>query len=279
MKQKIIEIAKSEKISEIGFCDADDYEKASELLKQKSKLSKENMKVNEIVKGAKTIIVCTFNYFNGKKKGNISIYARGQDYHKVVIDKMNKIKDYLSSCGYIAEVFSDTGYLNERLLATESGIAFIGKNQMAISDKCGSYFFIGYIITNCEIEKDAKNTKTCMGCNACIKACPLGALDNGFCEEKCLSYITQKKGELSETEKKAMEKVNTAWGCDICQEVCPHNQNTPLTDIEEFCSDTIESLQYEEISNKEFQKRYKNRAFSWRGKSVLMRNLKIIEKK
>lgn len=278
MKQKITEIAKAEKISDIGFCSVAEYEKSAKLIFSKSKFSKENTKAEEIIKGAKTIIVCTFNYFNGKKRGNVSRYAQGEDYHKVVINKMNKIKDYLSSCGYIAETFSDTGFLNERLLAVESGIAFLGKNQMAISNKFGSYFFIGYIVTDCEIKPDKKSNKTCVGCNECVKACPLGALDNGFCEEKCLSYITQKKGELSEKEQNAMINVNTAWGCDVCQEVCPHNRNIPITDIAEFCDNIIENLKYEEISNKEFQKKYKNRAFSWRGKTVLMRNLKILEK-
>jgi ribosome-binding ATPase YchF (GTP1/OBG family) len=72
---------------------------------------------------------------------------------------------------------------------------------MAINERLGSYFFIGYVVTDCEFEEDSENNSKCAGCGKCISACPLGALGDSFCEEKCLSYITQKKGELSEEEK------------------------------------------------------------------------------
>jgi len=279
MKDKIIEIAQSEKISDIGFCGVGDYENAQKSITKNSVMSRESKKADEIIKGAKTIIVCAFNHFNGEKRGNISRYAQGEDYHKVAIRKMSKIVEHLEGCGFKAAMFADTGYLNERLLAQKSGIAFMGRNQMAISEKLGSYFFVGYIVTDCEIEPNRESVKKCIGCNRCVEICPLGALDNNFCEEKCVSYITQKKGELTNEEKNALRSANTIWGCDLCQEVCPHNRNLNITDIDEFRTDLIIDLDFEEMSNKEFKKKYENRAFSWRGKAVLERNLKIFEKK
>lgn len=280
MKKRIIEIAKAEKISDIGFCSMAEYKKESEKAVKPAFLGKRKGTSEEFFENARTAIVCAFNYYAGDEKGNISRYAQGEDYHLTVIRKMTPITQALEENGFWAKVFTDTGVLNERLLATLCGIAFVGKNQMAISPKFGSYFFIGYVLTDCEIEADKKAQKECQNCGKCEKACPLGALEEGFCEEKCLSYITQKKGELKADEKQAMIGANTMWGCDICQEVCPHNKNIPITEIAEFKENRIINLEIrDDISNKEFEKTYKNRAFSWRGKGVILRNQKILQKK
>ena len=280
MKKRIIEIAKSEKISDIGFCSITDYEKEYKKSIKASVFSKKKSGFSDIPLNARTAIVCAFNYYAGEEKGNISRYAQGEDYHLTVARKMQPIAEMLERNGFWAKIFADTGTLNERLLALLCGIAFIGKNHMAISPKFGSYFFLGYVLTDCEIKADKKTEKKCLNCGECEKACPLGALEDGFCEEKCLSYITQKKGELKDDEKRAMIEANTVWGCDICQEVCPHNINIPKTEIEEFKENRIINLEInEEISNRDFKRMYKNRAFSWRGKSVILRNQKILQKK
>ncbi|MBQ7986334.1 MAG: DUF1730 domain-containing protein [Clostridia bacterium] len=275
MRNKILELAENQKISAVGICKASDYIKRTKGLLKKASFCAED---NGLSGDAKSIIVCAFSYYNGAEKGNISRYAQGIDYHLVVREKMEPICELLKENGFFAESFADTGALNERVLANLSGIAFIGKNQMAINEKLGSYFFIGYIITDCELPADSPNTSECSGCGKCIKACPLGALSkDGFCEEKCLSYITQKKGELSQEEKEAIKNAKTIWGCDICQEVCPHNENLDITSIPEFRENLIIDLKIDEsLSNKEFKRLYGNRAFSWRGKQVLDRNFKIV---
>ena len=97
--------------------------------------------------------------------------------------------------------------------------------------------------------------------------------------KRCLSYITQKKDEFSEEEKILIRDNKKVFGCDICQDVCPHNKRISKTEINEFIDNQITKLEYEEInsiSNKEFKRRYGDRAFSWRGKNIIKRNMEII---
>lgn len=275
MKKKIIEIAEKAGISQTGFCSADLYRRQKCIMPEIFASGKDDMPPD-----TKTIIVCLFSYYNGEKRGNISGYAQGKDYHRVAAEKMNSITAYLEKEGFWAESYADTGSLNERMAAQLSGLAFRGKNRMMISDKFGSYFFIGYVLTDCMMAGDAAEDRVCMNCGKCVKACPAKVLGNvDFDEKKCLSYITQKKGELSEDEKELIKKTGFIWGCDICQEVCPHNQGIEITDIDEFKTDLIIDLKLPEgMSNREFKRIYGNRAFAWRGKGVLTRNSEILKK-
>ena len=280
MKNRIIKLAEELRISAVGFCTVREYNRQSGGGNAASFVKPEDYRRPEqILPGARSVIVCAFSYYTGSRRGNISRYAQGADYHKVTASKMKHIIELLEENGYAAAAFSDIGGLNERLLARLSGIAFVGRNRMAINPRLGSYFFIGYVLTDCELEPDSACGLTCAGCERCVGACPLGALDNGFDETKCLSYITQKKGDVSEKEKRAMAENNTIWGCDICQEVCPHNNNPEITGIDEFKQDLIIDLHVDEsLSNKAFMRMYSGRAFAWRGKSVLLRNQNILKK-
>lgn len=247
-----------------------------------------------IMDDAKSIIVAAFPYYCGENNdSNISCYCRGYDYHLVIRGIMNdiceKIQEKFSNgenCtkenSIKTEIFVDNGPLVDRYLAYISGIGFWGMNGSIITDKYGSYVFIGYIVTNLDIEKDVPLEKTCLKCGKCIKSCPGNALLEGYDMDakKCLSYITQKKGELSDDEKNIIKENKIIFGCDMCQKVCPHNKNVEMTNIEEFKNDLIEKLDLDEInriSNKEFKRRYYNRAFSWRGKGIIKRNLEILE--
>jgi epoxyqueuosine reductase QueG len=180
----------------------------------------------------------------------------------------------------IVEIFADIGPSVDRLLAYRAGLGFYGKNKMLINPDFGSYFFIGYILCDIELESDASIERECDGCGKCIKACPGSALDDSFCIEKCASHISQKKGELTQEEIEILKKSSLIFGCDICQRVCPHNNITPRP-MAEFTEDIISSLSksdLEGLSNKEFMNKYKDRAFSWRGKKVLERNIDILGK-
>lgn len=279
MKSRIINLAEKLRISAVGFCTVDEYNRQSGGGAAASFVKPEDYRRPEqILPGAKSVIVCAFGYYTGSPRGNISRYAQGADYHKVTASKMKHIIELLEENGYAAAAFSDIGGLNERLLARLSGIAFVGRNRMAINPRLGSYFFIGYVLTDCVIEPDGECALSCADCGRCVEVCPLGALDNGFDEEKCLSYITQKKGDVSEKEKRAMAETGTIWGCDICQEVCPHNRKPEITRIDEFKRDLIIDLHVDEnLSNKAFMRMYAGRAFTWRGKGVLVRNQNILK--
>ena len=128
MREKILKLAADEKISAVGICSKQDYTERSKGLLEKASFCATGNIPDEV----KNIIVCAFGYYNGAKKGNISRYAQGKDYHKVARDKMQPICRFLKDNGHMAESFADTGVLNERLLAELAGIAFRGKNQMAI---------------------------------------------------------------------------------------------------------------------------------------------------
>lgn len=236
------------------------------------------------MENVKSIIVCAFPYYNGdKEKSNISKYCKGKDYHIVVREILQIICDYLSDKipGFEYKHFADTGPLVDRYLAYLSGIGYFGINNNIITDEYGSYVFIGYIMNNYEFTPDKPLQKSCIKCMKCVKYCPGNALlgDYNMNPKKCLSYITQKKEEFTEDEIYLLKKEKKVFGCDICQDVCPHNKDIPITHIDDFKNDIINNLSYDEInsiSNKEFKRRYGNRAFSWRGKNIIKRNMDII---
>ncbi len=232
--------------------------------------------------GEKYAVVCLFPYFSGYREGNLSVYAYSPDYHTIAKEKLIKICDFIKelSPNSECECFCDIGPEIDRHLAFLSGLGFYGENKMLINDDFGSYFFIGYVLTDLPLPLDAPLNKQCLKCGKCKKACPGGALRDSFDIEKCASHISQKKGELNEDEIDILKKSSLIFGCDVCQRVCPHNEITPRP-MAEFTENIISSLTLEDIeglSNKEFINKYKDRAFSWRGKKVLERNIDILRK-
>lgn len=232
-----------------------------------------------IMPDAKSVIVCLFSYYNSEC-GNISSYAMGKDYHLVVKNLLENFSKPLLEEGFNCLYFCDSWDLNDRYLAVKAGLGFIGKNHMFISPEYGSFVFIGAILTDCELEESEPCRRVCLNCGECIKKCAGGALDKngGFNEKKCVSYITQKKGELSEEESDAVKKSGMIWGCDICQRVCPFNKDVPFTKIKELKNDNIKDLYIDEnMSAREFKRQYSDRAFSWRGIKPILRNQNILK--
>lgn len=238
------------------------------------------------MENAESIIVCAFPYYIGDvEDSNLSKYCYGKDYHIVAREMLQQICDYLEKeiKGFEYKIFVDNGPLVDRHLAYLAGIGYFGVNNNIITDEYGSYVFIGYIINNYQFKADEPLPKSCIKCGKCVKYCPGNAILGNFelNPKRCLSYITQKKGELSQEEIYVLRENKKIFGCDVCQDVCPHNKNAPLTEIKEFTEKNIFKLNYEEISelsNKEFKRKYGDRAFSWRGKGIIKRNLEVIEK-
>lgn len=225
-------------------------------------------------------VVMLFPYYSGKdENGNISVYTYSEDYHITVKKYLEKVSEYIENSGdYKTEIYVDVSPYNDVTLAFNAGLGVIGKNRLLINDKYGSLCFIGYVITDMPLEVSTPQEGSCLNCDKCVNSCPTGTLVNGDFS-KCLSEITQKKGELSELEEQTILKNKSAFGCDVCQLVCPMN-NFKITEIAEFKSNLITHIRksdFENLSNKEFKEKYGNRAFSWRGKKVLIRNLGILE--
>lgn len=263
--------------SDAGVCRARIYDEISEYMKKTVDFSESDYRKRIdpflIMPSAKSVIVFVVSY-KSELSGNISSYAYGRDYHAVTREIADAAIKILEKNGYCGKSFSDTGDLCDRHLAYLAGLGFLGKNHMLIHPKFGSFIFIGYILTDCPLKEDSPLSGSCINCGKCIDACPSGALsDNDF--SKCLSHLTQKKGELSETEKKLIKNSELIWGCDICQKVCPYNKNAPNAANPAFCNDLITELDIGEMSNREFLRRFKDRAFSWRGKNVIKRNIDI----
>ena len=233
----------------------------------------------------KSAIVCLFPYYvEHKDPSNLSRYTWAKDYHLVINEYLKKLIEKLQIMNTDAQfsIHCDTSPLADRYMAYLAGLGFYGKNNCFISPKWGSYVVIGTILTTLELDPDTPLTQSCMGCNRCITACLGQCLGHDeFKFDTCKSYLTQKKGELTSEEEHIIAKTPLVFGCDVCQEVCPHNKDIPTTPIPEFQSvePYIDIDELDSLTNKEFKAKYGHRAFSWRGKKILIRNQKIIESK
>lgn len=296
MKIKLIDFCKVLGIEKVGIAPPGpykDYEKIWQDRIQKNHitgLEEKNIALRtdarETLESAQSVIVCLFPYFIGDQENtNISISSYSLDYHSICKAKLERIGKFLKEqiLNFEYKAFVDNGPLSERHIAYLAGLGYIGLNSNFISDQYGSYVFIGYIINNYAFELDHPVKQSCMRCGQCIRSCPGGAI-SGDCSinpRLCRSFITQKKGELTKEEIEILQKDDLIYGCDICQEVCPHNANIPLTPIEELKQNikcNIELSELEDISNKEFIRQHSDRAFSWRGKGILLRNYLHINK-
>ena len=227
----------------------------------------------------RSVILFLLPYYTGECV-NISRYAASLDYHLAIRAVGERL------CAYLLEkfpdakmkIFGDHSPITERHAACISGLGVAGDSGLLINEKYGTYVFIGDMISDipAELLGETEITKitSCSHCGACLRACPTGILRGEGSD--CLSAITQRKGELSEDEKSLMQKHNTAWGCDLCQSFCPHNKNPEKTPIDFFYRDRIDYLTKEAL-NAMTKEQFRSRAFAWRGKKVVERNLEILK--
>ena len=239
-------------------------------------------RAQQALHGIKGVIACVFPYLCDRSEGNVSLYARGEDYHSVVRRELERrieeLRREYPNAAFLPYV--DASPFPEVLAAARAGLGVVGKNSLLITPRWGSFVFIGLIATDLELDIAPRPVESCIGCNRCILACPGGALSAGGVDvRRCLSDITQRKGELSRDEQALLRAQNTAWGCDICQLVCPMNEHAERTELEAFSRDLIAGLHPSDIpgTQAEFKRKFQNRAFSWRGRSPLARNLELLE--
>ena len=188
----------------------------------------------KLVPGARSVISLLYNYYPeddapSRDAPKLARYAYGEDYHRVVRAKLREVVDRLQeNLGRPIEgrVFVDSAPVLERDWASRAGTGWTGKNTLLINPKAGSYFFLAEIISDLNPAVDSSIRDHCGTCTRCIDACPTEAISpEGYVVDgsRCISYLTI---ELREAipEEFAGRMEGWAFGCDICQEVCPWNR-------------------------------------------------------
>ena len=187
-----------------------------------------------ILPGVRSVVACGLEYGPERPEIGSGIriarYALGRDYHKVLRGKLKKIGSFLDQQlpGERHRPCVDSAPVFEREFAQRAGLGWFGKNTMLINSHRGSWFLIGVLLTTAEIERDEPAVGGCGTCTKCIDACPTGAivpLEGRWAVDSrvCISYLTiEKKGESQAEQHGQIGEL--AFGCDICQEVCPFNQ-------------------------------------------------------
>lgn len=177
-----------------------------------------------LLPGARTVICCAFEYTQAEHSPYIADYALGLDYHFVLKQRLQPLADALqSSLGAECRIATDSAPLRERYWAQKAGVGFIGKNGLLIVPGVGSYVVLAEVLTTAEIEPDEPCQLSCLGCGACLKACPASAIVHGGSVDarRCISALTiETRGPLPPHTSLA----GRLFGCDTCQRVCPHNR-------------------------------------------------------
>ncbi len=229
----------------------------------------------------KSVLLFAVPYYNGPHpERNISLYAAARDYHlyfslleKSLIPKLQTL--------YPSERFAvtaDHSPIDERAAALRLGLGVKGDNHLLITERYGSYIFLAEVLSTLPAEEyyaggkmpHLMEERECLHCGACRTACPS--------PEYCLSAITQKKGELTEEEIDKMLNSGILWGCDTCQTVCPMNRDVTITPIPFFKEDTVYRLTSDLVENMP-KEQFRERAFSFRGRNTILRNLRLSEEK
>jgi epoxyqueuosine reductase len=201
-----------------------------------------------VLPGARALIACALNYYQGPQAdgpAHVARYAWGSDYHEVMTSRLTALLDDLVVAVPYAtgRVYVDTGPLLERELAARAGLGWVGKNTMLLHPALGSYFFIGLVLTTAELAFDDPLPDRCGTCTRCLEACPTGAFVAPYVMDarRCISYLTiEHRGPIPEEQR---ESVGTlAFGCDVCQDVCPWNGRAPVTAEAAFAARDLPAL-------------------------------------
>jgi epoxyqueuosine reductase len=241
-----------------------------------------------LVDGAKSVISLLLNYypseFQKEDSYKISKYAYGHDYHFVIKEKLKallfSIEEQIGAVS--GRAFVDSAPVLDKAWAAKSGLGWIGKNSNLITQKVGSFYFIAELIVDLELEYDAPTTDHCGTCTACLDACPTQAIIAPYQVDgsKCISYYTiELKDHLPEGMKGKFD--DWAFGCDVCQDVCPWNRfskahNEPLFNPNSEVL-SFSKKDWEEITAETFQKVFKDSPLKRTKFEGLRRNIQFLK--
>jgi epoxyqueuosine reductase len=241
-----------------------------------------------LVDDSKSVISLLFNYYPEEEQIDdtykISKYAYGQDYHHVIKGKLRQLQEFISE--EIGEVsgraFVDSAPVLDKAWASKSGLGWIGKHSNLLTQRVGSFYFIAELIIDLELEYDHAVTDHCGSCTACIDACPTQAIVDPCIVDgsKCISYFTiELKDELPGEIKGKFD--DWAFGCDICQDVCPWNRfskphNEPLFNPHPDLL-SLTKKDWEEITEDVFKKVFQKSAVKRTKYVGLTRNIDFLK--
>jgi epoxyqueuosine reductase len=247
---------------------------------------------NELVPTARSIISLAVNYYSGEfdpvkpGEGRIARYAWGLDYHEVIPPQLWALVGGIEELvgGKVqAWCFADAVPLLERAVARRAGLGRIGFNSCLITDRFGSWVFLSEILLDVELAPDEEDTRVCLSTLDCIVDCPTGAISEPYIVDarRCISYQTiENRGVIA----RHMRPLLGDWlfGCDVCQEVCPHNRMLPKTTWKEFQpeSGVGKTLPINEVlsinSDEAFRHRFCHTALLRTKRRGLVRNAAIV---
>ena len=224
-----------------------------------------------------------FNREPGTDKIRVARYARGEDYHKVLEDRLLELVEWMrtqSQQPFEAKHFVDKHQVQERVYAKHAGLGWIGKNSCVINAERGSWMFLAGIATSLPLEPDGPAVDQCGACTQCIDACPTGALVDAreLDATKCISYLTiETEKEIPEAQRSLLGQ--HAWGCDICQDVCPWNLASAITADAAWQGPVRDGLSAAELwqhTDDELHQRIKGSAMTFVPLSRFRRNLAVV---
>jgi epoxyqueuosine reductase len=232
----------------------------------------------KVLPGARSVIVVALNYFHGgrdqpPRAGRIARYAWGDDYHEVMLRKLEKLSAFLVDRGGTQRCYVDTGPILERDHAAEAGIGWHGKSTMLIDPKLGTWFFLGEILTTLDLPTDVPQEPRCGSCKRCLTACPTGAITepHRLDARRCISYLTiELKGSIPlELRPLIGDRV---YGCDDCLDACPWNRFASVSRESVFAAGpaigiplrdylSLDDIKFRELFRRSPIKRIKRRGF------------------
>jgi epoxyqueuosine reductase len=241
-----------------------------------------------LVDDAKSVVSLLYNYYPEQTQNTdapkISKYAYGKDYHEVIKEKLkeflNTLKEKIGDVN--GRAFVDSAPVLDKAWAKKSGLGWIGKNANLINKQQGSFFFIAELIIDIELEYDGPIQDYCGTCTKCIDACPTSAIVEPFIVDgsKCISYLTiELKDAIPNEFKNKMD--NWAFGCDVCQDVCPWNRFSTPHHETEFNNQTgllnFTTDEWYELTEETFNTIFKQSAVKRTKYKGLKRNLEFIK--